>query len=221
MILNLNSIRRAHYFQKASYLAGYREIPSDTGPVELYRIRDIDGKGNPVPGAKPLDKFSYEYYVAFTDISFYDDKLIVETFRKPDAVDKSKPGDQPTYSKMEDELLLSLAKKGALRIRDLVVFKETGQTTDSGYHAALEILRKNLLATIGDYRFERINDGVTKKELDSYLKEDLISPDLHLSAVRKLERVEKLRKEIDGKRSEETERARVRIAEFSNEGLSA
>lgn len=59
---------------------------------------------------------------------FYDDKLIVETSKKPDAVDNPMLGDKLTHSKMEDELFLFLAKEGALRIRDLLVFKETGQT---------------------------------------------------------------------------------------------
>lgn len=83
MILNLNALRGGHFFQKASYLAGYREIPSEAAPVNLYHIRDVDDKGNPVPGAKPIDKFSREYYQAFLDITFYDDKLGIETYKLP------------------------------------------------------------------------------------------------------------------------------------------
>jgi hypothetical protein len=97
----LNELRGIHFFQKAGYLGGYREIPSETGPVNLHHIKDIDKKGNPVPGAKPVDKFSREYYQAFVDIAFYDDKLIIETFKKESS-------DTGTYTPMEGKPLFAL-----------------------------------------------------------------------------------------------------------------
>jgi hypothetical protein len=210
MLLSLKELRTVHYFLKASYLAGYREIPSDSKPVDLYRIKDLDDKGNPVSGAKPVDKFSREYYQAFMDITFYDDKLIIETFKKESS-------DTNTYTPLDTKPLLSIAKWWAMRIRDLVAFKKTGQTTDSDFTTALSILQKNLLNTIGDYRFERVNQGVKREELDSYLKDGLISKELHAQAIQKLERVEKIKRAVSDKHSQIMNQTQVKMAGLMSE----
>lgn len=208
MILNIKALRRAYYFQKAGYLAGYREIPSDTQPVNLYHIQNIDNKGNPLSGAKPIDKFSREYYKAFIDIRFYDDRLGIETYKLPMTNGK--------YGTVELKELRLLAESGALRIRDLVVFKKTGQTTETDFTAALAILQKNLLNTIGDYRFERVNQGVTREELDSYLKDGLIDKVLHTRAIQRLEQVEKIKRAVGEKHSEIMSETQVKTAELMN-----
>lgn len=213
--MNLNSVRNEYYFQKAGFLAGYREIPSSTGPVNLYHIRDIDNKGNPIPGAKPIDKFSREYYQAFMDIDFYDNRLILETFKKPDAVDKPTPEDKPTFTKMNDKFLMSFID--VMRIRDLVQLKQQGQVTEKGYQSALAILQKNLLNTIGDYRFERVNQGVKREELDSYLKDGLIDQALYTRTIQKLEQIERLKRAINKKHSEIMGQTQVRTAGLINE----
>lgn len=207
VILNLNSLRRAYYFQKAGYLAGYREIPSDTQPVNLYHIKDIDDKGNPLSGAKPIDKFSREYYKAFMDIAFYDDRLMIESYKKPMTDGK--------FGEMDDELLLMFSES-SMRIRDLVQMKRQGQVTEKGYKSALAILQKNLLNTIGDYRFERVNQGVRREELDSYLKDGLIDQALHTQATQKLERVEKIKRALGEKHSEITCQTQIKTAELMN-----
>lgn len=208
-------MRKAYYFQKASFLAGYREIPSDTQPVNLYHIRDIDNKGNPIPGAKPIDKFSQEYYRAFMEITFYDDRLILETFKKPDAVDKPMPEDKPTFTKIDDKFLMSFAD--VMRIRDLVQLKKQGQVSENGYQSTLVVLQKKLLSTIGDYRFERVNQGVKKEELDSYLKDGLIDQILYTRAIQKLEQVEKIKRALSEKHSKIIEQTQVRTAELVDE----
>lgn len=147
------------------------------------------------------------------DIDFYDDKLILETFKKPTAEDN--PTVERKFSTMDDELLLSLSKS-VMRIKDLVQLKKQKQITDKGYQSALVILRQRLLDTIGDYRFERINQPVTKEELDSYLSdnpnESPIDKELHTRAIRKLEQVEKAKQLKDEGYSEVTNNTKEQVA---------
>lgn len=216
MIMNLNWLRDEHYFSKASYIAGYREIPSDTGPVNLYRIQDIDNKGDPLPGTKPINKFSQEFYRAFMDIAFYNDRLILETFKQPDAVDKSTSENQRTFSKMDDKLLLSFTN-WVMRIRDLVQLRKQGQISDRWYQSALSILQKNLLSVIGNHRFEHVNLWITREELDSYLKDELIDKALYTRAIQKLEQVEKIKRAVGEKHSEITNQTQIKTAWLMNE----
>ncbi len=215
-ILKLISQREAYYFKQAGYLAWFREVKeSDGKTLNLYHIRDIDNKGNPLSWVKPIDKFSREYYQAFMDIDFYDDRLVLETFKKPDAVEKSTSESEKKFTKPDTQLLLSLATS-VMRIKDLVILKKQWQVTESDYKSALAILQKNLLNTIGDYRFERVNQGVTRGELDLYLNDGLIDKALHSRAIQRLEQVEKIKKAVGDKHSEIMSETQIKTAELMN-----
>jgi len=67
------------------------------------------------------------------DIYFYDDRLMIESYKKPMTDGK--------FGEMDDELLLMFSES-VMRIRDLVQLKKQGQISENGYHAALAILQK-------------------------------------------------------------------------------
>ena len=73
------------------------------------------------------------------------------------------------------------------------------QIWEEQFNKFLPNLQKILLSQIWDPRFEKIWDYITKKELDTYLKDWLITKELHTQCINKLEKVEKLREEKENK----------------------
>ncbi len=106
-----------------------------------------------------------------------------------------------------------------MRIRDVQQFRKRNQISETDYRTSLGILcdPKTFLTAIGDYRFERIGQGVTREELDSYLKDSLISKELHARAIQKLERVEKIKKAVGEKHSSIASQTREQVARLVEE----
>lgn len=216
-IFNLGVERESYYFNQASFLAGYREFPSETKPMELYHLRDLDDKGNPLPGAKPIDKFSNDYYQAFMEISFYDDRLILDTFLLPDAIEEWQTKWPRTYSKVSDKLIFSFIDSKVVRIKDLVELKKHEQVTDSLYTKVLSILQSQLIDSIGDSRFERVNRGVTQEELDFYFKNNLIPEELYGKATARLKQFHDVQETFKDKRSDISNITRASVTSIKNE----
>lgn len=105
-----------------------------------------------------------------------------------------------------------------MRIRDVQQFKRQNQISEVDYKTALKMLcdQKMLLATIGDYRFERVNQGVKKEELDLYLKDGLIDQALHTRAIQRLEQIERIKRAVGDKHSEIMNETQVKTAELMN-----
>ena len=162
--------------------------------IDLYSLKDLDIKGNPLSGKPAVDKYSPEAYKAYTDGHFFDSKLVIETFKLPMTTKE--------YGDIDSELASVLTRGGAMRIRDLVILYNHKQVAPGDYSKAIEVARGLLLAQIADARFMKLADPVTKVELDRYLELKLIDQGLYTQAVNKLAEVEKARqqksKEVQG-----------------------
>lgn len=81
------------------------------------------------------------------DIAFYYDKIVLDVFKEPIVDDKKNHKNNLSFTKMNINLLRSLADT-VLKISDLILLKQRGQITEKDFKKILPILQKKLLDTI-------------------------------------------------------------------------
>ena len=201
MLFSLRPVSRAHYFKKASYLAWFKEIKDANWVYNLYKGKDIDSKSwNPIPWAKPLDKYSMEYFNAWNDIVFHEDKLWLETMKNADT-----SWNLHHFSEWQLEWYI---KSWVPRIKDLYTFLKQKQIDKKTFDKHLPSLQKLFLSQIWDMRFEALWDYVTEQEVKDYYEWGYISKELARECYKKIkerdsikQKKEKKKKEIHSKAS--------------------
>ncbi|EKE29685.1 MAG: hypothetical protein ACD_2C00121G0003 [uncultured bacterium (gcode 4)] len=201
-IFHVDPVRSAHYFKKALYLAWYKEIKDASWIYNLYLIKNIDTKTwNAILWSKPLDKHSLEYFRAWHDIIFHEDKLWLETYKRPSL--------EWNLHKPQDWQLEWYIWSWALRIKDLHTLLMQKQIDRKIFDKFLPSLQKLLLTQIWDTRFEALWDYVTEQEIKDYYEGWYISKDLAMECYKKIkerdsikQRKEKRKKEIRSKTHE-------------------
>jgi hypothetical protein len=190
ILLNTEGSRKDdEYFNKWAYLAWFREIKSAIWEYNMFYLNTIDTKtGKPKNWAKPIDKYSYDYYKAWVDIKFYRSKLWLETFKLEDK--------EWWYSKMSSNSLDRKINTGAIRLVDMLdlVDPKKWVITKEQFFKYLPQLQAMLLSQIWDPRFERLWDPINIKEITFYKEEKLISDSLFKQAKKKIEDLEKAKK---------------------------
>jgi hypothetical protein len=117
---------------------------------------------------------------------------------------------------MDEQLLFTLIKNKVVQIRDIDSFMSHNQITKEVYGRALTILQGQLMETIGDYRLERVGQGVKQEDLDGYLKAGHISKELYEKATTRLKQFHDVQKVIQDKRSEVLDSIKQSIASMKD-----
>lgn len=191
-------------FNKAAFLAGYREIKQSNGVYNLYHIQDIDEKtGQAKPGAKPLDIFSVEFFQAWMDIWFYLSEIVIRIYKNGEK--------KEDFGEVTQDVIDEFTETKTLRIRDIEFFLKHKQINKKLFDKTLKVLQDQILGQIGDNRFERIGDEITFDELRGYYEKGYIDKKLYEQAIKTLGEVEAKRLERDKKRDALKEKTKGEI----------
>ena len=167
MYFNIDAIRKPEvFFRDASIFAEFLEV-KDGDEYKMYRLQDIELKsGKPFPNAKPIDKYSPEYFKAWQDLDFFASKFAVRSILL--GVKNGENGAR-SYPKFPENTVNRIVAPGGIRIRDLIQLYKQNQISDEALVAQLKKMPDLLPRQCNDSRFARMNDEVTIAELDSYL----------------------------------------------------
>lgn len=191
-------------FDKAAYLAGFRDIRNTNRVWNMYRIQDIDEKtGKEKPGAKPMDIFSVEFFQAWMDIWFYLSKLGIEILKQSDT--------EWVFHKLNQDIFDEFTETKTLRIRDIESFLKNKQINKKLFDKTLKVIQGQILGQISDNRFERIGDEITFDELRGYYERGYLDKKLYEQTIKTLGEVEEKRLERDKKKDTLKEKTRGEI----------
>lgn len=181
-IVMLLPIVKDPMFDKAAFLAGYRNMKQSNGVYVMYHMQDIDAKtGKEKPEAKPLDIFSVEYFQAWMDIWFYLSEIVIGIWKNRD--------EKGIYDTVTQDMIDEFTGTKTLRIRDIEFYLKNKQIDKKMFDRTLKIIQGQIITQIGDIRFERVRDEITPEELQSYYKKWYLDKKLYESAIRTLDTV--------------------------------
>ena len=195
VIFNIAGVRKAHYFKKALYLAWFNEIKDTNWIYNLYKRKDIDSKNwNPIPWSKPLDKYSMEYFNAWNNIVFQEDKLGLETMKNADT-----SWNMHHFSEWQLEWYI---ESWVPRIKDLHTFLKQKQIDKKTFDKHFPSVQKLLLSQIWDTRFEALWDYVTEQEIKDYYEWGYIPKELARECYKKIKERDSLKQKKEKKKKE-------------------
>ena len=206
-IFNLKAVWEAHYFNKALFLAWYREIRDINWVYNLYSLNNINlSTWNPNFWAKPIDKYSLKYFQIWKDIIFHEDKLWLETMKITDT--------KWNLHKTWNWQLEWYIDSWVLRIKDVYALFKQKQIDKNTFDKHLPSLQKILLSQIWDTRFEALWDYVTEKEIKDYLEGGYISRELARECYKKIKERDSIKTKKEKKKQEIHSRVHFEVSDI-------
>ena len=183
--------RKTPFFENVCWIAWVIE-KNNNWTYEMYK-QEIWDKGTPI--LRKIDIYSVEYFKIWKEIDFYNTYAIQEAWKiwndKINLVRKN-----------IDRLLKFWFDVGTLRIKDLQAFMKEWDKEKEPYKTALKKLEQLLPQQCLDIRFDKIWDPITSDpknnswELETYLKDWLITKDTYDKCIENLKRKQKDKQEI-------------------------
>jgi len=245
VILNITAVIEDHFFNEAlilSWLYFFKEKNSPTDHLHILKynwknvydldaktllklveqVQDNKNKKNKLKWLskwKEIDKFSYEYFKAWQNISFFEDRLILKAIQKTillwslkweldkhnikwffDRTNKERPNYFLDF-KLEDWTLL---------IKDIDFFanhqmlsKDKKKNEDLKQYYIKNISKIWFLKQIMDEKFFKTWDQITKNQVENYYKKWYLPEKIYKQAINILEEIEQADTKLDKKKEEE------------------
>lgn len=184
LILNLKPCAEDRFFQKTSKFAGYTEYKNKIWVYELYHLVDIvDWK--PKPGAKPVDKFSVEYFDFWVSQNFYQDRAWIDI--------ETSISKEWHYLPLDDETIGNMTMDGSMLIHDILSFKAHNQITEVQFKRMIADVQKWLpmQSTDTQWRYRKCGVYIREQDLKKWHEMGLIPRPLMEECLRLVQEREK------------------------------
>ena len=243
IVLNITSVIEDPLFKEALILSGLyfwkeKDSPTDHLHILKYNWKEVyyldaktllklveqvqDNKDKKerlkwLEKWKEIDKFSYEYFKAWKNIVFYEDRLFFDWFKKTIKLwelkwelEKYKDKYVIWYFewwnyKIEDHLFI-----GSVLIKDIEFFanyqmlsKDKNKNEELKKYYIKKIVKDWFLKQIMDERFIKTQDQITKEQVEEYYKKWYLPEKIYKQAIKTLEKIEKADTKLEKQKGKE------------------
>ncbi|MDD4151875.1 MAG: hypothetical protein PHR68_04635 [Candidatus Gracilibacteria bacterium] len=181
-------------------LVGYKEVKNEEGIYDIYKIVGKDKNGNILLDNEKIDIFTEKYYEIFVNKDFfsqYVNNKISDTFIESykERINKGQNVNKINAPNYSDETLNDLFDLGVIRIKNIENYYKNNQITKEQFEIYFKKFQNILIKQIFDYRFEKVNDIVTKEEIEEYKKNNYIDENLYKECIKLIKERDEIKQE--------------------------
>lgn len=188
-------------------LVWYKEIKNEKWIYDIYKILGKDKNWNILLDNEKIDTFSEKYYEIFVNKDFfsqYVNNKISDTFIESykERINKWQNLNKINTPNYSDEILNDLFDLWVIRIKNIENYYKNNQITKEQFEIYLKKFQNILIKQIFDSRFEKVNDIVTKEEIEEYRKNNYIDENLYKECLKLIEERDKIKQEKEKEKNE-------------------